>query len=83
MTLWLGRLAEALHCTPRQAYEEWQYWPAGFLEDVIEMQAFRDVYLAVKEASDAKSRKAITGRSPIGALAGVIEFEMVKERRGR
>jgi hypothetical protein len=81
--LWLGRLAEALRCTPRQAYEEWCYWPSGFLEELIESCAFRDVYLAVQGADDGKTRQAITGGSALGALAGVIEFEMVKERRGR
>jgi hypothetical protein len=25
----------------REAYEEWQYWPVGFLEELIEANAYR------------------------------------------
>lgn len=78
--LWIGQIAEAFNCRPSQAYEEWLQAPAGFLEEIIEARAFRDLYIAVTRASTADARTAITQGSELGALAGEIEF-LVK--RGR
>lgn len=78
-TLRMGLLSEAFNCTPSVAYEEWQRWPVGFLDDVIEALNYRSAKRAVESTTDAKARTALIQRWPLAGEAQTIEYELVHE----
>jgi hypothetical protein len=81
LSLWIGHLSEQLGCLPSEAYAEWQRWPFGFLEEVIEARAYAQAHRAIDGVTEKKARQQIKATYPLAATVEQLELELRNDAR--
>lgn len=77
--MWLANLLEAFPGRfPTEVLAELDRLPIGFLDDVIEVKAYRQAKAMVEAATTAEARKRLP-KGPLIELVDEIEMELAEE----